>query len=381
MNNMVKKVNHEELQEILKAHYEKKISVLVFGRFGIGKSEVICETAKNIARKKNREFVEWNRTNREKKEELFKNPEKYFVLIDVRLSENEHSDIKGLPVFNDDKRSIDFKSPMWALYMEQSKSDGVLFFDEISLAPPIVVSSCYKILYDRIINDIKIGEDWFIVGATNTDEDRAYTHELAPPIRDRGSEIELLPPTADAWTNWAIKNGVDSRIIGYLNFKQSNLWNVEFESNQKHTSPRGWFRLNKLINGEKDFKKIEIIGSGAIGEGIFSEFVAFCKIQEEIKLDELIKNPEKIKKLPENEKTLGIKYFIATTIAERYRAGKVDFEKIIKISKVLDEINNAEFVALLWRMAIGYKEKEFKEDFMSEKLDKNFAEKYSKWLI
>lgn len=379
---MVLKINHNELKEMTKQYYYKKIALFLWGTFGIGKSQGIRETAKGLAEERAREFVEWNKISKEKKQEVYEYPEKYFVLVDIRLSEYDSSDIKGLPDFrsnNGDKEQKDFvewKSPFFAKFLSRENSDGILLFDEINLCPPIVMSSCYKIIYDRIINDEKISSSWLIIGCGNLDKDRAFTHTLPAPLKDRGGEVELTIPNIEDWTSdFAIPNNIDNRIIGFLNFKPSSLYKVDFNDNQKFVTPRSWERVDNLIKDVKDWKILELICQSAMGEGIAREFVAFCKIQEKLKLEDVIKNPQKIKDIKE----ISVKFFLVSALAERYKDKKVKFDKIIEASKVLDEVGNAEFVSLLWRLCISYT-KQFGKDFLNLKDDK-FIKKYGKFII
>ena len=119
-----------------------------------------------------------------------------------------------------------------------------------------------------------------------------------------------------------------------------------------------------------------MISCSAIGEGTAREFIAFCKIQEKFKLEEIIKNPKKIEKI----QNIAVKYFLVSVVAEKYKDKKVDFEKVMEISVVLDDIKNAEFVALLWRLSSSYTEN-FKKDFLKSKIHDKFIEKYGKFLI
>ena len=368
------KVNHIELNNLIKEYYKKKISLFIKGAFGIGKSFLVNDTSQEIAKGRARTFVNWNKLSKEKKQEVYEYPEKFFVLIDERLSEYDSSDIKGLPIFKNGEDTIDWKIPLWAKFLTIENSDGVVFFDEINLAPPIVISSVYKIIYDRIVNSSKINDNWLIVGAGNREEDRAFTHPLPAPVRDRGGEVELITPNIDDWTLWATKHNIDSRIIGFTNFKPSVMYNVDFNNNQKFTTARGFERLSVLINGIKDWKLLELVSCSAIGEGIAREFVAFCKISEKLKLEEIIKNPQKIEKI----KDISIKFFLVSAVAEKYKDKKVDFDKVMEISKVLDKVNNSEFVALLWRLSSSYTER-FEKDFKSCKEDK-FIDRYGKFL-
>ena len=379
---MVHKINHEQLKEIVKQYYSRKLALFVWGTFGIGKSQEVRETAKGIAKDRGREFIEWDKITKEEKQKVYELPEKYFVLIDIRLSEYDSSDIKGLPDFrsnNGDGKTRDFmewKSPFFAKLLSKKNSDGILLFDEINLATPLVMGSCYQIIYDRVINSEKVADGWLIIGCGNLDTDRGFTHTLPSPLKDRGGEVELLVPNAEDWTtNFAVHNKIDSRIIGYINFKPSSLYKVDFKDNQKFVTPRAWERVSNLIEGVKNWNSFELICCSAIGEGIAKEFIAFCKVSEKLKLEDVIKNPEKIRNITD----VSVKYFLVSAIAERYKDKKVKFDTIMKASKILDEIKNAEFTALLWRLCSSYT-KQFKKDFLSSKETK-FIERYGKFIV
>jgi hypothetical protein len=380
---MVVKVNHSQLGELIDVYYGTKEPLFIWGTFGIGKSRVVGDKAKKIAEQKGKQFVEWIKTTREQKQEIFANPEKYFVLIDIRLSEYDSSDIKGLPIFKDDKLSIEFKVPFWALFLENLKSDGVLLFDEVNLAPPLVVSSCYKIIYDRVINESRINDNWLILGCGNLSGDRAYTHELSPPLRDRGGEVELVTDSNE-WFNWATQEqvGIKPEIIGFLNWKSEGLRQVDFEDEQKFTTPRGWERVNKLIKKQefnnKTYDKIKMIVSSAIGEGIATEFIAYCKIQELINLEEMIKNPARIG--PElKDRGIDVRYFVTTAVADKYKDKKIDFKRVVEISKEFDSLGEIELVAYMWNLCSKFSKK-FKDDFVKS-VDNELCSKYSKYLM
>jgi hypothetical protein len=377
---MVLKVTHSQLSELLDVYYTTKEPLFVWGTFGIGKSYKVKEKAKEVAAKKGKIFIEWIKTTREEKQEVFNNPGKYFVLIDIRLSEYDSSDIKGLPIFKDDKLSIEFKVPFWALLLEKLESDGILLFDEVNLAPPLVVSSCYKIIYDRVINESKINNNWLIIGCGNVSGDRAYTHEVSPPLRDRGGEVELVLDSGE-WTNWATQNGMRAEIIGFNVWKNS-LRHVDFEDEQKFTTPRGWERANRLmVNHEfnkKTYDKLKMIVASAIGEGIATEFVAYCKIQELIDLEALIKDPTKIKH-ELKDRDISVKYFVTTAVAEKYKDKKIDFKKVVEVSKEFDALGEIELVAYMWNLCSKYSKK-FVDDFVKT-VDTPLCQKYAKYIM
>ena len=118
----------------------------------------------------------------------------------------------------------------------------------------------------------------------------------------------------------------------------------------------------------------------AIGEGVAREFIAFCKLQDKFNLDEILKNPKKLKDIED----ISIKYLLLSSLAERYmkKDKGMGFDKVIEVSKVLDEIGNAEFVALMWKLCSSYTKetKQFHNDFLNSKED-TLINKYGKYIL
>jgi hypothetical protein len=370
------KVTHKQLNVLLKQHYYAKLPLLVLGGFGIGKSFVVRDSSIELATEFKRVFKNWGRTTEEEKEEIFKNPSKYFVLIDERLAENDTTDIKGLPYFKGED-TIEWKIPRWAKFLSLEDSNGVVFFDELNLAPPIVQGSVYKIVYDRVVGNTKINNNWGIFMAGNRDGvDKAFTHTIPAPLKDRCSEVELTISNVEDWTDWASKHNIDSRVITFVNFKPSSLYVVDYNDNQKYTTTRGWERVNILTNGKKIDENFELVVCSTIGEGIAREFLGFCRLKDKYDLENLIKNPKGLKDITD----ISVKYLFVGSVADLYKDDKIGFDKVKEVSGVLDECNNAEFVTLLWKLCINYNSEKFRKDFKKNN-DVKFAEKYFKYLL
>jgi len=67
-------------------------------------SNIMRQSAKRIAQKTGREFVDWNLLTEKQKTNIMKNLKKYYIMFDIKLSEEE--DIKGLPKFYLEGKSI-----------------------------------------------------------------------------------------------------------------------------------------------------------------------------------------------------------------------------------------------------------------------------------
>jgi hypothetical protein len=391
---MVLKVNHEEYKELIELYYFAKKPLFISGRFGIGKSVGAKTKAIDLAKQKEKKFFNFCESTMEEKIYVLNNVKDYFCFVDQRLSEFDSTDIKGLPVGiaqEKVKEWLEWKVPFFVKLLEHPDSDGILFFDEMNLAPQLVQSSCYKIINDRIINDTKVGADWMLMGAGNTNDDRAAITEMAAPLRDRMGEVEVIGSTNDKWAvEYAIPKNINTMIIGF-NYFQDNLWVVDFDSEQKFTTHRGWEQLSDLMatagkigksredfpNKDEYYQYLLRVAGSRVGEGVASKFVAFCKIQETIDLEKVIAHPEELKKIKE----MDVKWFINSAIAERYGKDKIKIDKIADVTKVLDSMNNIEFVVYLLKLCFSFNKK-FVDEFMKSKaFDKEFVNKYTKYMV
>jgi DNA-binding Lrp family transcriptional regulator len=353
------KINHNDLKGVCRAYIDSKTALFIWGAFGVGKSAIIKQVSEEIAKEKNLIFLDWNKTTRINKDIALRDKEKYYFFIDVRLSEYDTADIKGIPNLNGEVTRWNVTE--WAKILTE-QTQGLLFLDEINLASPMVMASAYKIIYDRIIGENAISDGWGIIGAGNRDNDKAYTHSLPAPIKDRGGEVELIEPTSEDWINWAISKDIDARIISFLNFKNGALFVVNHDDGQKYTTPRGWERVSNLIKG-KELNQINLLVKSAIGEGVACEFLAFCKIEDKKKFEDILKNPSKIKEIKE----ISERYLIIGNIAERYGKDKVTFKFIEEISLILDDEGLQEYVTILWRFCNQYDKEQFKKDIIKSK--------------
>jgi len=376
----MRKVNYGQIANVLNGHYVLKKPLIIYGAFGIGKSGLIETASEKLAIKENREFINFFKQNADGQEKVVSSPEKYYSLVDVRMSERDVSDIKGLMSLGNEEEFIKYKTEKWLDYLTKEGSSGILFFDEFNLASPMVLSNIYKIVYDRIVNDTLLSKNWLIVMAGNRDGvDGAYTFSVPKPLRDRASEVELVADF-EGWRDWAIDNNLHHSVITYLSNSQTHFYMVDDKDGQKFSTPRGWhrvsdFQISKL--GEED--KEECIKS-TIGEGVAIQYLKYCELQSKMDLEKVLKNPKEIKKIED----VSIKYLLVGICADRYKNTDkvVDFNKIMDISNALDESQNAEFVSLLWKLCLNYTKetKKFRNDFMKIK-DLKLLEKYKGYIL
>ena len=376
----MKKITHEQLSDLMKILYYnpdktgRKKPLLVTASFGVGKSEQIQKTAKDIAKERERTYLNWNETSYEDKlkiidENLFKD---YFILFDIRLASYDATDLRGLPNFS--RKWVEWKYPFFVEILQHPESDGIIFFDEFNLGTPLVLSSCYQIFHDKVISDIKINFNWLIIGAGNKADDYANTIDTPAPLKDRCCEVELTPSTPQNWIKWAVKNKIHPKIIAYISWKGTMLYKVNFDSTEKFTTFRGWASLSSYMH--LPLKDIKLVAGTVIGEGVASEFMGFLEIENIINLDEIIKKPEILKTITEP----GQKYFIISGLAEKYGNNLMTIEQMFAVSTILQENKSAEFVAMLWRLASRIDKTKFRKDFTTKELKNPLRAVFLKYL-
>lgn len=281
-------------KQMLERCYEVKQSLMVYGGFGIGKSAIPRQVFEKVAERRNRKFIMWETTSDTEKNEMIENAEKYFVFCDQRIGQMDSTDLRGIPNMMDtDKlKTIPYA---WVIYFTQPKADGVIFFDEINLAPPTVAGSAYQIINDRTISDRRLSDNVLVMGAGNRSEDKAHIFEMPMPLHDRFAEVEI-GVNVDDWCEWAAGK-VSPHLISFINWKPNRLYHADVKKGDKPSTPRAIERASRLL-GDKDItdnESFELIAI-ACGEAFASEFQAYAKFYSQLNWDAIYKNPESVKK-------------------------------------------------------------------------------------
>jgi len=139
-------------------------STLLLGAPGIGKSMSCWKLARRLARAVEKEFVDYDD---DKAAMILENPDKYFVFVDLRLTECEPSDLLGLP--HKINGSVRFSPLLWARCL--NKAAGLLLLDELTnIQRPDLITVSYKLVFDREAGFTKFHRDVMIVAAGNRPE-------------------------------------------------------------------------------------------------------------------------------------------------------------------------------------------------------------------
>jgi hypothetical protein len=168
---------------------------------------------------------------------------------DVRLSQCEVGDIKGLPHLDIENNRTNFLKPYW--WPRDPSSKGILFFDEMNRATKDVLQAVFEICLDRRLDGEKLPDGWRVVAAVNADDDYDVV-ELDPALLDRWFVIDF-DPSAQEWITWARKNKVNPAIVEFI-ARNNNLLDPpvgNMEAGRVYPSRRSWQALSLSMDKMK----------------------------------------------------------------------------------------------------------------------------------
>ncbi len=159
-------------------------------------------------------------------------------VIDVRLSQMEPTDLRGIPFRTGDV--VEWAVPAMMPDEKRHGPVGILFLDEITSAAPTVSAAAYQLILDRRLGEYRVPPGWAIFAAGNRQGDRGVTYAMPAPLANRFSHFEV-DTHLDDWVAWAHAHQIDERIIAFLRFRPDLLFDFDPKHNPvAFPSPRSW---------------------------------------------------------------------------------------------------------------------------------------------
>ncbi|MCF8160008.1 MAG: MoxR family ATPase [Polaromonas sp.] len=198
-------------------------------------------------------------------------------VIDIRLSQMEPSDLRGIPFRVGDV--VQWAVPALLPDAQRHGPRGVLFLDEITSAPPAVSAAAYQLILDRRLGEYRVPDGWVIFAAGNRQGDRGVTYAMPAPLANRFSHFEVTV-NLDDWASWAYDNGIDERLIGFLRFKPELLFAFDaartLAGEMAFPSPRSWEFAHRALQKFGDSPQL-LVGAltACVGQAAGVECGAF----------------------------------------------------------------------------------------------------------
>ncbi|GAA6614858.1 AAA family ATPase [Scytonema sp. NUACC26] len=168
------------------------ISTMIWGAPGIGKSSIVGQLTK----------------------------EHGIDFVDVRLSQLAPTDLRGLPVAEDGI------SKWYPPEFLPRSGEGILFLDELNMAPPAMQGVAQQLILDRRVGSYIVPHGWFVWAAGNRKEDRAAVFDMPAQLANMFLHLEVQPDF-DSFKAFALKTGVHEQIIAFLSFRSTLLHKLD----------------------------------------------------------------------------------------------------------------------------------------------------------
>ena len=242
-------IDFKTFNSIINPILSAKYPVLIRGRHGIGKSELVYQTAKDLG----------------------------LPVVERRASQMTEGDLLGLPKV--EKGVTKWLAPEW---LHQACNEPVvLFLDEVDRATMEVRQGIFELCDSRKIAGQVLHPDTLIFAAVNGGVHGAQYQvgEFDPAELDRYTVFDVEPSVED-WLDWA-QGKVAVYLWDFINNNHGHLEHKdEFEPNKKYPSRRSWVRLNNALSHVEDVSKYPYlyqIAHGFIGMESATAFVDFVK--------------------------------------------------------------------------------------------------------
>jgi hypothetical protein len=248
-------------------------------------------------------------------------------VVEVITSIREPSDFLGLPVVVDG--GVKYVPPSWA---EELADGGILFFDEISTAPPAVQAALLRVVLERRVGEHQLPDSVWVVAAANPPDQAAGGWDLAPPLANRFIHLtwrhdamrwaEEFPSyfatSAAAGAGVVVRPGVDAAawaqaralVAAFIRVRPHLLFQMPSDAEQAGrawASPRTWDFASRVLavalqdsGGQVEPAVLDAAEAicGCVGEGAAGEFVTWARAADLPDPEELLANPSAFR-LPE----------------------------------------------------------------------------------
>ncbi len=269
-------MNIEQTKNILKNMPSDK-SVMLHAKHGVGKSSVVKQVSEEMAEELKCDVGFW----------------------DVRLSQCEVGDIKGMPHLDVENGVTRFLKQEW--WPTDENSHGILFFDELNRASKDVLQAVFEICLDRRLDGKKLPDGWRVVAAVNSDDDYDVV-ELDPALHDRWFHVDF-DPTPIEWMDWARNNDVEPACVEFINRNQNLLDPPvgNLEAGRTYPSRRSWVAFSDTLKGmslidNPDDGMLTQVAKGWVGREIAVMFQKFVTNEfSQLRPEDVLDNFEKMK--------------------------------------------------------------------------------------
>ncbi|MEL6586993.1 MAG: AAA family ATPase [Pseudomonadota bacterium] len=236
-------------------------SWMLHGRPGIGKTQLVESLAKHVNGR----------------------------LYDVRLTQIDPSDLRGLPYYDHEQRRTCWYRPE---DLPEDDAPAVLFLDEITAASPLLQPTVYGLLQERRVGQHAIPASTMIVAAGNMVEDGAVAYEMGTALADRLIHMVVRAEAQDWIEGFALPRSLHPAVTAFVKARPDLLETLEASMTADQmiaATPRSWERVSWIMENISDRSLRAVMVAGTVGQAVAADFLPVADdIAATVRVDEMI---------------------------------------------------------------------------------------------
>lgn len=237
--------------------YTARKPVLLEGRHGVGKSQLIEQAADDLG----------------------------IDCIVRDLSLMEPPDLIGLPV--QDNGRTKYSPPSFL----PDSGRGLLVFEELNRSERYMMAPCLQLLTARTLNDYRLPDGWLCVAAINPASEGYEVNSLDAALLSRFIRIQI-EPDVKSWTDWAAQCDAHPAVVKFVS-ATPDIFAAE------QSNPRSWAYASDVLkayeqSGIDDEDLLVTAVSGLVGDSLAIALIQSMLADEEaISPDNILEHYEK----------------------------------------------------------------------------------------
>jgi hypothetical protein len=271
------------------------------------------------------------------------------VLVDIRLSQYDSVDLRGIPVPHEN--TTVWCVPSTIPFIGNPAFDHVrdtqpivLFTDEINSAQPATFAVAYQLINDRRVGEHVLRPNVIVIAAGNRESDRGITTRMPLPLANRFTHVEVVPDVNQWCFDYAQQAGLSPIGIAYLQFQKGQFMTFDPQKPDKaFATPRTWEKALRYFADDQmpDAIKAAAI-AGVVGEGVGAQFLGFVKVYRQLpSKDRILKDP-RTAPVPDEASA---RYATAVSLS-----GHLDTTTSTALCAYMQRLD-PEFTVLFWQLA------------------------------
>lgn len=260
---VVKRISKYYINFLEKGNPLRKARIMfLWGPPGIGKTESVEQIAQRVSQETG----------------------KRVVVTSIRLSNFTRPDLVGFMIYDRENKRAIWLPPENFILDESENTINIVFLDEIPDAHEHLQKAVNQIVDERTVGVHKLAENSFFILAGNRKTDNCMTYRMPDSTGNRLRHYNVKADF-DSWKNWAINHNIHEKVLGYLSYDNSKLYDLEKERDRvAFASPRSWTAVSDLLYtmDDEDLDDLYEDICGDISMGNASEFLNWCMMHGQL---------------------------------------------------------------------------------------------------